>query len=501
MRILSEPVPAKGRRGRADDILAMQRAARGRGSGALLRWLAGRTGARLLLVGSDGAVLTSEGGCEAADIALAQQAADELNARNLDSVVLDVGCRTIVIVPLGGDAPVLAAITPQPLPDGLPLLLADASLLLELCWRLEHAEGQGRRLELTEARTREAVLHLLMNRHVATARQIANLLRPVLPDMMRFHVVESSSPRGREDVARRCTRLAPGAWVVPCPVYHDHVLVLAPAEPPETASALAATLAGALDDCLVGVSDIVPLHDTAIGYEQAFRALVAARCRAGRWAAFADHPDLVLVMGTELQQWARHLLAPLRSYVPRRPQDPDSAELSVTTASWLAFSTQAAALLKIHRNTLSARLRQVETLLALDLDRLPDQAVLHLALRAQTPQTGEVAPPPNPPAPLDDLLTRPAVLLWARDLLRPIDESGLGPTLDSWLRHDGRLAPTAAELSLSTTAARKRLTRLEELLQRPLLRPPSARHELWFARRALLLADRVTLHGRQRDCS
>jgi sugar diacid utilization regulator len=253
----------------------------------------------------------------------------------------------------------------------------------------------------------------------------------------------------------------------------------------------------------VGVSDSVPLRDTALGYEQAFRALVTARGRAGRWATFAHRPDPVLVIGPELRPWARQLLTPLRSHQARRPQDPDSAELAVTAASWLAFSAQAAALLKIHRNTVSARLQQVENLLALDLDRLPDQALLSLALRAEAqlpapPDTSPaLAPLPSPtpaespesPVGLDDLLTRPAVLDWARGLLAPVDGAGLGPTLDVWLRHDTRLAPTATALGVSTTAVRKRLGRIEDLLDRPLLRPPSDRFDLWLARRALRLAD------------
>ncbi|MFB8183250.1 helix-turn-helix domain-containing protein [Streptomyces sp. NPDC055966] len=504
---MQEPESASARRDRrAEDILAMQRAARAGGSGSLLRWLAGRTGAGVLLVDPDGAVPASAGGCQAPDLALARRAADELHDRGLDSLMLDAGCRTVVIVSMDGTsggrahqgdaAPVLAAVMPRPVPDGLPVLLADVSSVLDLCWRLERTEARWRRLERAEARNREAVLHLLMSGHVATARQIAGLLEPALPDVMRFHVVESPTHL-REDVARRCTALAPGAWVVPCPVYPDHVLVLAPAESGEAASALASTLTGALDHCLVGVSDSVPLHETATGYEQAFRALVTARGHADRWATFVHRTDPVLVIGPELRHWARQLLAPLHCHVARRPQDPDSAELSLTAAFWLTFSARAAALLKIHRNTVSARLRQVEILLTLDLDRLPDQAVLTLALRAeaQRAETLDAAPPPGPPAQLDDLLTSPAVLAWARGLLRPVDESGLGPTLDTWLRHDARLAPTAAELSLSTTAVRKRLTRIEDLLERPLLRPPSDRYDLWLARRALFLTGRDATVG------
>ncbi|WP_052443018.1 helix-turn-helix domain-containing protein [Streptacidiphilus neutrinimicus] len=57
-------------------------------------------------------------------------------------------------------------------------------------------------------------------------------------------------------------------------------------------------------------------------------------------------------------------------------------------------------MLKIHRNTVSARLRQVEALLALDLDRLPDQALLALALalraEAQGAETSDAVSPSSP---------------------------------------------------------------------------------------------------------
>ncbi|MBW3705876.1 PucR family transcriptional regulator, partial [Streptomyces griseus] len=87
---------------------------------------------------------------------------------------------------------------------------------------------------------------------------------------------------------------------------------------------------------------------------------------------------------------------------------------------------------------------------------------------------------------LDEILRCPAVLHWAEQQLEPV--SGAEETLRTWLRCEGRLGPAAAELGISVPGARKRLTRLETALQRSLLRPPSARYDLWLALRARDLA-------------
>ncbi|MGW1665737.1 helix-turn-helix domain-containing protein, partial [Streptomyces microflavus] len=88
---------------------------------------------------------------------------------------------------------------------------------------------------------------------------------------------------------------------------------------------------------------------------------------------------------------------------------------------------------------------------------------------------------------LDEVLRRPAVQEWAARQLAPMGGPA-GPaaeeTLRAWLGCEGRLGPTAAELGISVPGARKRLTRLETVLQRSLLRPPSARYDLWLALRA-----------------
>jgi hypothetical protein len=493
--------------GRADDVLAMQRAARKGGTRALLRWLAGRTGVQVLLADTEGNVMPpSAQAPERTAAELIRRGTRELAARSLHSMAIDGERHTVLLFPLHGPradgAPVLAAVTARPAPAGLSALLADATLPLSLCWQSERAERHRRRLELAEAYNREAVMHLLMNGHLTAAHQVAGVLLPPLPPTIRFYLVECP-PQVRGELADRCARVAEGAWIVPCPVYMDHLAVIAPAAAPALQTALTALA----DDCTAGVSETLPLCDTAAAYAQAFHALAVARNGPVRYAEFARRPDLALTIGPAAIAWAGGVLAPLRAYSTRRSQDPDSTELAATAASWLAFSSQATAHLKIHRNTLSARLRHIEELLNLNLDRLADQSLLAFALRAGAlpdsacPRrtTDEDASPTRAHS-LDNLLLHPAAVAWARQQLHPLQShtsaGDLCHTLATWLGKDGRLAPTATALSLSTAGTRKRLARIETLLERSLLRSPSARHDLWLAQRALTLADhrRATAH-------
>lgn len=97
--------------------------------------------------------------------------------------------------------------------------------------------------------------------------------------------------------------------------------------------------------------------------------------------------------------------------------------------------------LRIHRNTLAARLAVLRHRLDLDLSRVSDQSVAWLALHL-------LGPAATPDA-------------------------------------EARLPDTAAALGVSVSAVRKRLGRAEQALGRSLLRGPSARHELWLAVRIL----------------
>ncbi|MFI5477877.1 PucR family transcriptional regulator [Streptomyces rubiginosohelvolus] len=486
----------------------MHRLARTGGTAGLLRWLAGRAEGWAGLVGPDGTVLHAAArtaGAMVPDVAgLVAEGASALTERGVQAYAVDTGASTALLFPLSvlppgvGDdtGPVLAVVTPRPVATGLATLLADVVLPLSLCLQAETLERKRRRVDLAESRGREAVLHLLMTGQLSIAQQVAGALRPRLPDPVRVCVVECSGG-GRDEVARVCVDADGGrSWIVRCPVYARHLILVMPAEakePEPGAVPTDETVAARVGDCVVGVSEPVPLADTATGYRQAFHALAVARELPSRHARFGVSPDPALVVGPAGRRWADELLNPLLTHVPRRPQDPGSQELLATAASWLAFSSHATGHLKVHRNTLAARLRLIGELLGLDLHRLADQAALDLALRVRSTPAPACTPEPaqsGSPASgtskaaggLDAILVRPAVRDWADRQLAPV--LGAEETLRTWVRCEGRLGPAAAELGISVPGVRKRLTRLETVLQRSLLRPPSARYDLWLALRS-----------------
>ncbi|MGQ4726935.1 helix-turn-helix domain-containing protein [Streptomyces sp. Ju416(a)] len=508
----------------------MHRLARTGGTAELLRWLAWRAEGWAGIVGPDGTVLHAAArtaGAMVPDVAgLVAESANALAERGVQAYSVDTGEHTALLFPLsafpqgvgGPAAPVLAVVTPRPVAAGLATLLADVVLPLSLCLQAETLERKRRRVDLAESRGREAVLHLLMTGQLSIAQQVAGALRPRLPDPVRVCVVECSGD-DRDEVARVCVDADGGrSWIVRCPVYARHLILVMPAQDMEDAGEKAPepgaaptdeTVAARVGDCVVGVSEPVPLADTATGYRQAFHALAVARELPTRHARFGVSPDPALVVGPAGRRWADELLNPLLTHVPRRAQDPGSQELLATATSWLAFSSHATDHLKVHRNTLAARLRLIGELLGLDLHRLADQAALDLALRVRatpapacTPEVPSSAPPfpyasgtSQAAGGLDAILCRPAVRDWADQQLAPVlgDQQlssvlGAEETLRTWLRCEGRLGPAAAELGISVPGARKRLTRLETVLQRSLLRPPSARYDLWLALRSRDLA-------------
>ncbi|MFI7236482.1 helix-turn-helix domain-containing protein [Streptomyces cyaneofuscatus] len=505
----------------------MQRLARNGGTAGLLRWLAGRADGWAGIARSDGTVLSASGAAPSgpltasapADVPdvprLVAEGVRALTERGALAYSHDTGAHTVLLFPLPGPhdphaedrgaAPLLAVVTPRPVAAGLATLLADVLMPLSLCREAEAVERKRRRVDLAESRGREAVLHLLMTGQLSIAQQVAGALRPRLPDPVRVCVVECPGD-SRDEVARVCAEADGGrSWIVRCPVYARHLILVMPAEGgredgPDGVTATDEAVAALVDRCVVGVSERVPLADTATGYRQAFHALAVAREVPGRHVRFGAAPEPALVVGPAGRRWAEALLTPLLTHVPRRAQDPGSQELAATAASWLAFSSHATDHLKVHRNTLAARLKLIGGLLGLDLHRLADQAALDLALRIRATPAPVCTPDPGhanvhasgqrdggAAHDLDEVLRRPAVQEWAARQLAPISEPWGGAaeeTLRTWLRCEGRLGPTAAELGISVPGARKRLTRLETVLQRSLLRPPSARYDLWLALRA-----------------
>ncbi|MFD7616909.1 helix-turn-helix domain-containing protein [Streptomyces sp. NPDC059802] len=483
----------------------MYRLARSGGSRELLHWVSGRAAGWAGLLAGDGTVLhgvtRSADGTGVESAAMAGEYAKGLSGLDARSFAFDRGPHTALLFPLDGPpdaaAPILAVVAPRPLPDGLAILLSDVAMPLAMCWAAEAVERKRRRVDLAESRSREAVLHLLMTGQLSIAHQVAGALKPTLPDPVRLYVVECPSGR-RDEVARICAELSGGrSWIVRCPVYARHLILVVPADADAAEQRLGLRVAEVVTECVVGVSEDVPLPDTATGYRQAFHALAVARGLPDRHARFGSAPDPAVAAGADGARWADELLHPLLTYLPRRGQDPGSQELAATLASWLAFSSHATLHLKIHRNTLAARLRLIGELLGLDLNRVGDQAALDLALRIRATPTGTARARRDekmarPPLGLDDILRTPAVREWAAQQLRPLTEPGTPrsatdprDTLRAWLHCEAQLTPTAEVLGISVPGVRKRLTRLESVLGRSLLQAPSARYDLWLAFRSL----------------
>lgn len=270
---------------RSDDVLKLHRLAHSGGSAALLEWLSARLG------GWTGVVDAEHGrGPEAA-----VRGAAELTARGVRSAVLHApGSATLLFALDGGRA--LAAVLEQPHPAAA-ILLADAAAPLALVLRAEEAAGREERAALAESRAREAVLHLLMNGKLSTAHQIAEALGPSLPEPMRMYVVECRTGQ-RAEVTRLCEELTDGrAWIVRCPVYVRHLIVLVPADRAAVSAGhdpLADALVAVAPDCTVGVSGELRLREAPAAYGQAFHALAVARERDERHARFGPGPELAL---------------------------------------------------------------------------------------------------------------------------------------------------------------------------------------------------------------
>jgi hypothetical protein len=406
-----------------------------------------------------------------------------VRAGQVDAAAVHADGHDIAVLPVGPPPtrPVLVVARQGPLTAEHRSVLAAAMDPLWLCWRTTVAEQQAERLDDADAAVREAVLHLLMVGHLSGARRTAAVLRPALPDLARVFVV-AGDPDSRRQLSQRCREVfGEAAWVVPCPVYSGHVIVIAPAStsPP---TRLIEELTETVPQTRVGVGLQVALRDVPIGYKQAFHALSVAHRRPERYARFSPRGQLGELLGDAGQAWAASTLAPLLAYRPARPQDPDAFELLATLLSWLDFGARAASQLKIHRNTLSSRLRRLGIELHRDLSRLASQSELYLAL--QLVDERPHADTATEAAELDTLLDCPEIHRWAEIQLSPLlpaNHRTLLTTVRTWFQHDLRTAPVAATLGISAHGLRKRLARAEDLLGRALLTGPSARYDLHLA--------------------
>ncbi|MFI0479521.1 helix-turn-helix domain-containing protein [Actinomadura sp. 9N215] len=426
---------------------------------------------------------------------------ERVAAKGISSASVSVQGDAIHILPIdveGSPTAVLIVGRADPFTSRARRLIGDAARLIGMRWRLDELGRAQERVEKADRDNREAVLHLLLTGHLSAARRAASALGPALADTNRLYVVECPEHDRREVVAR-CNEAAGGrAWVVRCPLYDSHVVVLAPTPGPTPGQGpgpshdddddVDARLSRALQAYAVLNSGIsvgagleVALVDTPVGWEQAYHALAVARSSPERFARFNPQESLAGLLGPGGHSWALARLRPLLDHRPDRPQDPDARVLTETLEAWLNFYNGAARVLKVHRNTLSSRLRRVEGLLACELTDLVTQTKLSLALRMLDSPGGRQ--PADEPT-LDELLDSDHVRQWADGQLEPFvqqDSPLLLDTLRCWLDGNANLKTAAAALGISVPGLRKRLVRAETLIGRSLLGAPSVRYDLWLA--------------------
>ncbi|MFC4116550.1 PucR family transcriptional regulator [Nonomuraea zeae] len=456
----------------------------------LLRWLARQVEGSVVLL--DGAGMPRHAFPVLPEDVIEQAAADIdrviSGAAGAAAADVEAGVVHIQSIGEGGPEATLVVARAQRFPASVRNLIGDASRLLSLSWGVEESGRRRRDVDRAEAQTREAVLHLLLTGQLEAAHRVAETMGPSLAEEVRVYVVECPE-QIRDRAVAECDRASHGtAWIVRCPVYARHVIVLAPAHAGGDAMEQALRLyACRSTDIHVGRGGSVLLRDLASGYRQAFHALATARGRAENYAEFSPRGDLAALVRSRGYAWARALLEPLHTYRPDRAGDPDAAALTATIRSWLDFHGGAARQLKIHRNTLPARLRHIERLLGLSLDDLATQAKLHLALCVLDGREGA-----DGEETLDAILDTADVHDWAAlqvSSLTSRESTAFLETLRVWLANHARLEPTASALGISAPGVRKRLTRIEEVLGRSLLDSPSARYDLWFALRVFDTCD------------
>jgi sugar diacid utilization regulator len=336
-------------------------------------------------------------------------------------------------------------------------------------------------------RHRRVVLGLLLDGHAIAAQRLADAMEAPLPEAFRVLVV-SCADTDPVAVAATLRRIV-GAevWVMPQTDDIGLLLVLHAAQPHDADDGPARRLARDLihhhPRCRVGASSIVGLTQVRDAYEQATHALDAAQFTVGGYSRFHAWLDPALLVSRQGAGWAREQLLPLDRHRPARHGDPDAAELTRTVDIWLTSPSGASTKLGIHRNTLSGRLRLVETLLDRDFGKLADRAEVLLAMRIAA-LTSDL--PQDPPPRSFSPLHLPALDAWAHAGLRNLIGGTAGfdaETLRVWLRNDARLAPTADALGLTVPGARKRMLRIGGSLGLDLLHQPTAQADVWLAMR------------------
>ncbi|MBN0046709.1 helix-turn-helix domain-containing protein [Streptomyces actuosus] len=435
----------------------------GRDAGKVVAWLSGTVRAAVSLRDGTGHLLAGE------PVPVDEGLAADVVGGRIASAAWDGQGRHVRLVRVGlpDSAGVLAVSRTAPFDRSAADVVTHTAALLELLLRARESAATGYRLRQAAADLRLAILQLLMVEDPVSARRVAAGLWPGLldTDTACVYVVEGR-PEDRDRIAEEClTATREEALVVRCPAIDAHVIVVAPGEAADEA------LRAVVDrrhDAYLGGSTRQRLACTAGAYGQAVSALAVARFRPEKTAVYAErtHPER-LMDPAALTAWTARLLRPLEE-LPCHV----GGELLATTRLGLEFTAvNAAKVLGVSRNTVRARMTRTEGLIGADFSDLTARAAVHLALNARICLPEEERSVPDVRARFFDLLAGPAVLAWAHDLLRRLDDDArdLRGTMRAWIAAGGNAERAAQRLGVHAQTVREHVRGAEPVLERQLL--------------------------------
>ncbi len=498
---MEEPARVRGAAVQLDELLpVLGRVARrpesDAGFGEVVGWLRRRFDVEIALVGPGGAVAVATSGFPAEVRNQVEPTVARLAGGELASVATRAGGFDVSLEAFGTTSPrsvLMVASAHLPGRDAVAVASHTGSLLAAL-HRAREADRVQAAYQRKAHQVRLAVFMALMAGDVTLARRISAGAVPPLLAAGRIRVCLLRCPPADRDRIAQASADETGfhgrGLLVRCPVYDEHLVGVAGEnddEPPDAGPrGLPALLHALVRDnprYALGVSRPYALDRTAEAYEHARHALAAARTTGGRVAVFQGTPSLEPHLPPEpAHRWARCLLQPLES-TPQLTAD--------ITRLVLQFPrSRVGNLLGVHRNTVTAHLKQAQRALDVDLNDIGSRAVLDLALRITSSAAGHPAAqaPAADRAELRSLARAlcaaagPVSRAWATGFLEPLhdhrDADVLLGTLTAWVEDDADAQSTARRLGISRNTVRTRLQTAQRLLSRDLLTAPSGLHDL-----------------------
>ena len=348
-----------------------------------------------------------------------------------------------------------------------------AQRVLEM-WEAQHTAGDA-----GSAHMRAAVMDLLRDGHLGTARRAARPLG-LSPAALRAGTIQVCALDVR---AGRLVGLAAdlqrqlGDRALVAPGADGRVEVLHGDD--DGVRDVLRSLLGRDPTLYLGASRPADAEDSIPdAFREASQALAAAVDTPGRWVDYTPVRSLVsAISGAPAHQWEQALMAPLEAWPPdRRAVYAQTARLALaygTVAATSRAPKAAAGDCGVSRDTVRKRGRAVAEAVGLDFWAEGDRIVLDLALRIRDMRLRTPAYS-GPPVTLGDLLGTEEVASWAREHLARIGAGGLIDVLAAWLECGMSVERTAAGLGMDVKTLRARLRRAEQLGECTLITAGSA---------------------------